>query len=115
VFVDERDHFLGWRSSSAPKKCAAALRIGHLIRPAQLLDLPLEVLHSGPLIGAEPGPSTIVDLRSTDPDAQGLPVDVELPGDRLDRFPLRRVLVLVLEHHPHRALTQLGRVLLPLR
>jgi hypothetical protein len=40
---------------------------------------------------------------------------VELLGDRLDRVLLRRILVLVVEHHPHRALTQLGRSPLPLR
>ena len=27
VFIDEPDHFFDWRSSSAPKKCAAALRM----------------------------------------------------------------------------------------
>src|SRR5690606_1240932 len=34
----------------------------------------------------------------------------QLLGHRRDRFPLRSVLVLMIEHHPHRPLTQLGRV-----
>jgi hypothetical protein len=37
-------------------------------------------------------------------------MQTELTGDGLDRLPLRRVLVLVLEHHPHRTLTHLDRV-----
>lgn len=34
----------------------------------------------------------------------------QLLRGRADRFPLRPVLVLVIEHHPHRALTHLDRI-----
>jgi hypothetical protein len=37
-------------------------------------------------------------------------LESELLGDRADRGPLRGVLVLVLQDHPHRALAQLGRI-----
>src|SRR5688572_10342623 len=41
---------------------------------------------------------------------RGLRRHPQLLGDRLDRRPLRRVLVPMLPHQPHRPLTQLGRV-----
>jgi hypothetical protein len=32
MFVDEPDHFFDWRSSSAPKKVAAAFKMGGVHR-----------------------------------------------------------------------------------
>jgi hypothetical protein len=85
-------------------------RKAHLVRPAELFDLPLELSQAGPLVGRDHGPAALVDLGAAYPHPQRLPVDVELRRDRLDRLPLRRMLMGVLEHHPHRPLTQLGRI-----
>src|SRR5262245_26261448 len=85
-------------------------RLQDLIRPTQLLHLTLELPHPGPLIRRQPRALTSVGLSPPDPLAQRLMVHAELLRDRLDRLPLRRVLVLVLEHHPHRSLTHLRRV-----
>jgi hypothetical protein len=62
------------------------------------------------LVGREPGALAGVGLGAADPDAEGLVVDAELCRDGLDRLPLRPVLVLMLDDHPHGSLTHLGWV-----
>ena len=51
-----------------------------------------------------------IGLRSAHPLAQRLVVYRQLRRDRLDRFPLRRLRVLMFEDHPHRPLPDLRRV-----
>jgi hypothetical protein len=82
-------------------------RLQDLVRSAQLLDLALELAHPGPLIRRQPWPLTSIGLGPPHPLTQRLMIDRQLRRDRLDRLPLRRVLVLVLEHHPHRPRTHL--------
>ena len=50
-------------------------------------------------------------LGLANPQPHRLGFRAELLGDRADRFPLRPVLVLVVEDHPHRPVSQLVRVL----
>jgi hypothetical protein len=49
-----------------------------------------------------------IDLMLADPVAQLLRQAADLAGDGLHNDPLRRVLVAVLKHHAHGALTHLG-------
>ena len=100
VSVDEGDHFGDWRSSSAPKKWAAAFKISFARRSS--LTSRSSSAHPGPLIRRQPWPLPSIGLGPPDPLTQRLRIDRQLRRDRLDRLPLRRVLTLVLEHHPHR-------------
>lgn len=60
------------------------------------------------LVGREPGPSAVIDLRSPEPHPQRLKMHTELLGNLTERRPLRRMLVI--QHLPHHPLTQLGRI-----
>ena len=53
------------------------------------------------LISGEPRPLAGVGLGSADPLTKRLVVDRQLRRDGLDGLPLRRLLVLVVKHHPH--------------
>jgi hypothetical protein len=57
VAADEPDHFFDWRSSSAPKKCAAAFKMGG----SQLRVLPLGLTLT--IYTAEPGSASDEALR----------------------------------------------------
>src|SRR4051794_566152 len=78
-----------------------------LVRAPQLAVLALEVLDARRLRAAHAGPTAAIDLGLPHSLTQRLVRRPELPGDRDDRVPLRRVLALVLEHHPHRPLPPL--------
>ncbi len=68
VGVDEV-HYLGSRgSSSRAKKADAALE--DLVRSAELLVLPLEVLQALAVVTAQPRPAPLIDLGPADPRAQ---------------------------------------------
>ena len=97
-----------WRSSSAPKKAAAAFKIS-LARRSSLISRSSSFIRARSSV-VSPGrsPASVSARRTHMP--QRLVVDRQLRRDRLDRLPLRRVLVLVLEDHPHRPLPDLGRV-----
>src|SRR5688500_14587109 len=82
-------------------------RLQDLIRPAQLAVLALELLDALSLGGAHARPRTAIDLGLANPLAQRLVRHPQLARDRRDRRPLRLVLGLVLEHHPHRTLPDL--------
>src|SRR5512132_4118354 len=86
-------------------------RLQDVIRAAQLRVLPLEPLQLPQLIAGRPRPPALIPLGLTDPQANRLGLRAQLLSDRADRLPLRPVLALVLEHHPHGPLTQLVRVL----
>ncbi len=57
-----------------------------------------------------PRAGTAVYLRSAHPLAHRLGRRAKLVGNRADRLPLRTVMPLVVQHHPHRPLTQLGGI-----
>jgi hypothetical protein len=68
------------------------------------------------IIGGRARPATRVPFRLTDPQPDRLRFRAtiaggELLGHRTDRFPLRPVLVTMIQHHPNRPLTQLIRIL----
>ena len=107
VLVDEVHCPGGWGSSSRAKKAEAALRI---VGPTQLLVLARQLPQAMPLVGRQAWPLAGVGLRPPDPLSQRLVLYLELLGNRLDRFPLARVLVMVLKHHPHCPLPELSRV-----
>src|SRR5262249_47000884 len=85
-------------------------RLQDLVRPTQLSILTLELLPPRPPVGGDPRPPALIDLAPTYPDAQRLGRAADLRSDRDDRRPLRLVLMLMLEHQPHRPLTNLWRV-----
>lgn len=65
VGVDERRHLLCWRSSSAPKKDAARLRI--FVRPLELSILLLQLPDTLSLRRAHSRLGAAVDISLTDP------------------------------------------------
>ena len=80
-----------------------------LVGLAQLAVLPLQRLDALALVSGRAGPPALVALGLPDPVRQGLRCAADLGRNRGDRRPLGRVLRAVLQHHPHRALTHLGR------
>lgn len=108
VLVDERDLHFGRRSSSAWAKdvvpCTGSRWPGapRACR-AQVLDA-LALGRTWVIALAQ------ITLGLTHPAAQRLPRAADLACHRLDRRPLRRMLVLMLQEPPNRALTHLQRV-----
>src|SRR3954451_9833536 len=92
-----------------PRK-ASRRRLEDLVRAPQLPVLALEFLDALRLHAAHAGPTAAIDLGPPHPLAQRLGRHPELLRDRDDRVPLRRLLALVLEHHPHRPLPDLSRI-----
>src|SRR5829696_9781037 len=82
-----------------------------VVGASQLRVLPFEPLQLGQLVAPSPRPAALIPLGLTDPQANRLGLRPELLSDRADRLPLRPVLALVVEHHPHGPLTQPVRVL----
>ena len=76
---------------------------------AKLAVLPLQSLDPLALVNGRAGPLALVALGLPNPVRQGLRCAADLGRDRGDRGPLRCVLRAVLQRHPHRALTHLGR------
>src|SRR6185295_6894211 len=73
--------------------------------------LPLQRLDALALVSARAGPPALVAPGLPNPARQGLRCAADLGRNRGDRRPLRCVLRAVLEHHPNRRLTHLGREL----
>src|SRR5262249_44871186 len=96
--------------SMLPEAClgmpAELEAVGRLLDDSRLFEL----LEAGPLIAREARTGASVGLGPPHPLAQRLMVDRQLGRDRLDRLPLRRIVVLVIEHHPHRPLPHLRRI-----
>jgi hypothetical protein len=63
------------------------------------------------LFGCDPRLMAAIGLRLTDPLAQRLVIHTQLLADRHDRRPLRPVLGGGLQHHPHRPVAELRRIL----
>src|SRR5205085_11802500 len=95
---------------------AVELRLGEiragqlqdLVGLAQFANLALEFLDALLLGSGRAWPGAAVALALAHPLAQRLGRAADLAGDRLDRRPLRRVLVLGIEDHAHRAIHNLG-------
>ena len=58
----------------------------------------------------QPPEGGMVDLSTTHPQAHRFRSRTQLVGDRADRLSLRPIQTIVVEHHPHRPLTQLGGI-----
>jgi len=100
-------YFLDWRSSSAPKKAEAAFKMS-FARFSSLFSS--QELSSGHAHQSTDPVSGRIGLSPIHPVTQSLMIDPKLRRNRLDRFPLRRILMLMLEHHPDRTLTHLSRI-----
>jgi hypothetical protein len=85
-------------------------RLQDFIGPAQLEVLSFQLLHPGPLVGAQPGPLAGIGLGPPHPPSKRLVVDRQLRSDLLDGFPLRGALALVIEDHLHGAFSGLRRI-----
>src|SRR5690606_22470040 len=113
------------RRRDAPRRtrswleAAVELRLGEirrclaqdLVGLTQLAHLALERLHPRPLVRRQARAQPLVTLGPTHPVAQRLGRAPDLPGNRLDRRPLRTVRALVLQHHPHRPLPDFRGIL----
>ena len=83
----------------------------HLLAPAQSNGLGKRRVDDAiDLVGLTDVADRKAGLGAAHPLAQRLVIDVQLLGDRLDRLPVRRILVLMLKQHPHRPLTHLVRI-----
>ena len=100
VGVDERDYFLCWRSSSAPKKARRPLQ--DLVGPAQLRFSCSSSLHPRRLAVVTPGRVAVVDVGLPDPRPHRLDPVAELGRDPLDRPVLGAQLGAQRADHPHR-------------
>src|SRR5438874_2518964 len=107
MIVDEGDHRLNGRSSSAWAKYADALR-QDLIGLAQFPVLALQRLDPIAVMRCGTGPQTLVALGPPHPAAQRLSRAADLASNRVDRRPLRRMFRLVVKYHAHGAITHLS-------
>ena len=110
VIVDERDHGLNRRSSSAWAKYADRLA-QDLVGLSKLAVLALQRLQLRRHVGRHAGPLAAVDLGLLHPLVQRLRRAADLGRDRRDRRPARGMLAFVIQHHPHRAVADLRRKL----
>ena len=109
MIIDEADHHFARRSSSAWAKYADALP-HDLVRAFQSEVLALELRQTRPFIGRQPRTRPGIPLRLAHPPAQRFRCAAQFLGHGSSRGPLGRVLVGMLEHHPHRAFTYLWGV-----
>src|SRR5690606_41288255 len=99
------------RQCIAPSLASAVeLRLGKIRRrrsqdfvgPLKLEVLALQLLQTLAIRSAHSCALTFVTLRLLHPASQGLAGTTDLSCDRLDRGPLRAILIPVLRDHPHR-------------
>src|SRR5690606_38985249 len=76
----------------------------NLVRLAQFAILPFKGLHLLGHLGRDAGALAAVDFGLLDPVVQRLRGAADLRRNRHDRLPARRVVTLVVENQPHRAL-----------
>ena len=93
-----------WGVSKAPH-CLGAISFD----ATELFHLSTELFQLVTFIGGEARALAGVGLGSADPLAKCFVVDRQLGRNGLDGLPLRRVLVLVVKHHPHGPFTNLRR------
>ncbi len=85
-------------------------RLQNVVGPPQLSVLPPQTLQLGQLLARRPPPAARIHLGSAHPLAHRLSGRPQLVGNRTDRLPLRPVLVLMVQDHPHRTLPQPTRI-----
>ena len=108
--VDERDHFVDWRSSSAPKKADAAFKMSFArrnsafsrLRSLQLGELARSSLPAGAPLSISAWRTHIRTVSGFGPSFSA----TEQIASHCDPYSC-----LMIQHHPHRTLTQLVRVL----
>ncbi len=86
-------------------------RLQNVVGTAQLSVLTLQPFQLTQLLGRRTRPDTPIRLGPPNPQTYRLGFRPQLFSDRTDRLPLRGVLVLVIEDHPHRTLTHLFGIL----
>lgn len=82
------------------------------IRPAQLLDLTIQLGQPGHIIGCRSGPGTAINLRALGPASQRVGGNIELLPDARTFSAVTEVATTRLDHDSDSALFQLGRILL---
>ena len=108
VIVDERDHRLNGRSSSAWAKYADALRrISLACRNSRFSRSSALIWPVSCVVGPGRSPWSRSDRRTQLRSVS--PVQPILSCNRVDRRPLRRVLRLVIKHHPNGSIPHLRR------
>ena len=110
MIVDEGDHGLNRRSSSAWAKYALALRRISLAWRSSRFSRS-SAFSFARHVRRRPGPCPLSRSAFFDPVVQRLRRAADLRRNRHDRRPLRGMIALVIDHHPHRALAHLRRKL----
>jgi hypothetical protein len=90
-------------SDSRPEEMCS--RLQNVAGTNQLSVLTLQPFQLRELLSCRTRPAAPVWLGSPKPQTRRLSIRPHLVCDRTDRLPLRPVLVLVIEDHPHRTLT----------
>src|SRR5690625_855608 len=111
VTVDEGDDYVSGRSISPREKTGSSLE--DLIGAPQFSILALEALNFSVFLAGGAAPIAVIHLGATHPPANRLrSPHPQLLGHHLHRRELRAVVVAGLEHHPHRTVTELLRIIL---
>src|SRR5699024_4777274 len=111
VTVDEGDDYVSGRSISPREKTGSSLE--DLIGAPQFSILALEALNFSVFLAGGAAPIAVIHLGATHPPANRLRgPHPQLLGHHLHRRDLRAVVVAGLEHHPHRTVTELLRIIL---
>src|SRR5699024_1575724 len=111
VTVDEGDDYVSGRSISPREKTGSSLE--DLIGAPQFSSLALEALNFSVFLAGGAAPSAVIHRGATHPPANRLrSPHPQLLGHHLHRRELRAVVVAGLEHHPHRTVTELLRIIL---
>ena len=79
----------------------------NLIRLAQLTVLPLQRLETKKLVTGRQRALSVITLCAPHPFAQGLRRAADLRGNRLERRPLRRMILLMIQNQANGALANL--------
>jgi len=82
----------------------------NVVGSAQFSVFTLQPLQLSQLVAGRPNPPAGITLGLANPVTHRLWCRTQFLSDRSDRFSLRPILMLVVQHHPDRPLTQLGRV-----
>src|SRR5512132_1919337 len=97
---------------------AVELRLGKIsrrlaqnfVRLPELSNFTLQRLDPLPLLARRTRTQPLIPLGLADPATQGLRRAADLRCNRSDRRPLRRMIGLVVQYHPHGSRTHFGRV-----
>jgi hypothetical protein len=99
---------IGGRALTSSKICAGLAQV--LVGLPQLAVLAFERFHAFAIIGGRAGSTTLIALGLAHPKPKRLGLAADLGRNRGYGRPFGRVFGTVLLHHPHGALTHLGRM-----